>query len=210
MYSLPRSRADSYLPTATVAAAHVLLLGAVIGIMPTEKLAEFTQPMQVRVVDLTPPAAAPRPLPLPPPERPQPVKSLTPPPVLAVNTPTAEAPSSFTVAPQPATPPAPVIATPVEVPVTAARFDADYLHNPKPVYPAASRRLGEQGKVILRVLVGADGTAEKVELRTTSGFARLDASAQDAVNRWRFVPARRGDQPIAAWVLVPIAFNLDS
>lgn len=103
-----------------------------------------------------------------------------------------------------------MIAPTAEAPLTAARFDADYLHNPKPIYPAASRRLGEQGKVILRVHVGIDGAAEKIELKTSSGFARLDTSAQDAVSRWRFTPARRGDQPIAAWVLVPIAFNLDS
>jgi protein TonB len=210
MYPLPRARTDSYLSTATVVAAHVLLLGAVLSVVPTEKLTEFSKPMQVRMVDLTQPISARHDPPPPPKDRPRPVKALTPPPVLAVAVPATESPASFTVAPQVAAPAAPVTAAPVEAPITAARFDADYLHNPKPVYPAASRRLGEQGKVVLRVHVGADGSAEKVELKSSSGFARLDTSAQDAVSRWRFVPARRGDQAVAAWVLVPIAFNLDS
>ena len=68
--------------------------------------------------------------------------------------------------------------------------------------------MGEQGRVILRVLVSSDGVPEKVELRTSSGSARLDESALDTVKRWKFVPARQGDQPVAAWVLVPISFSL--
>jgi protein TonB len=115
----------------------------------------------------------------------------------------------------PPPPPAPVAAAPINaaaapVAITAARFDADYLDNPKPVYPHASRRLGEQGKVLLRVYVSAAGLAEKVEIKLGSGFARLDQAAHDAVSRWRFVPARRGEQAVAAWVQVPITFQLDS
>jgi protein TonB len=90
------------------------------------------------------------------------------------------------------------------------RFDAAYLANPKPAYPPASRRLGEEGRVVLRVFVAADGLAQMVEIRQPSGFARLDAAAADAVARWRFVPARRGERAVAAWVLVPIVFNLES
>ena len=91
-----------------------------------------------------------------------------------------------------------------------ARFDADYLNNPPPTYPPLSRRLAEQGRVLVRVLVDSDGTPAKVELRESSGYHRLDQAAVAAIRRWRFVPARRGDQPVDAWVLVPIAFNLRS
>jgi protein TonB len=49
-----------------------------------------------------------------------------------------------------------------------------------------------------------------VEIRTSSGVERLDRAALDAVRRWRFVPARQGDTPVDAWVLVPIRFSLDS
>ena len=93
-------------------------------------------------------------------------------------------------------------------PVTAARFDADYLRNPAPAYPALARRLGEEGKLVLRVFVTPEGRPGQIELKTSSGSPRLDQAAQDAVARWKFVPARRGDEVIGAWVLIPIIFNL--
>jgi len=94
--------------------------------------------------------------------------------------------------------------------VAPPRFDADYLHNPAPAYPALSRRLGEEGRVLLRVYVHADGSAGQVEVRESSGYERLDRAAREAVARWRFVPARQGERPVAAWVLVPISFSLRS
>lgn len=92
--------------------------------------------------------------------------------------------------------------------VMPPRFDADYLHNPAPVYPAMSRRMGEEGRVMLRVFVDASGRPGQIEVSSSSGSARLDAAAQEAVWRWRFVAARRGDDSIGGWVLVPIVFNL--
>jgi periplasmic protein TonB len=91
---------------------------------------------------------------------------------------------------------------------TAARFDADYLQNPSPVYPPMSRRLGEEGKVILRVLVEPAGVPSTIEIKVSSGSVRLDQAALDAVRRWKFVPAKQGADAVTAWVLVPILFNL--
>ena len=71
-----------------------------------------------------------------------------------------------------------------------------------------SRRLREEGKVVLRVLVEPDGQPSQVEVKLSSGASRLDQSARNAVARWKFAPARRGDTAVAAWVLVPIVFNL--
>lgn len=93
--------------------------------------------------------------------------------------------------------------------LVAARFDAAYLHNPRPADPAASRRLGEEGKVVLKVSVTADGRALAVDLEKSSNFGRLDEAACQAVARWRFVPARRGDQAVESSVLVPLVFRLD-
>lgn len=87
-------------------------------------------------------------------------------------------------------------------------FDADYLNNPSPPYPPLSRRMREQGVVYLRVLVTSDGVPDQIELKHSSGSVRLDESALCTVKKWRFVPARRGSQTIAAWVVVPIAFSL--
>jgi protein TonB len=90
------------------------------------------------------------------------------------------------------------------------QFEADYLSNPVPRYPPVSRRLREEGTVMLRVRVTADGEAADVRLEHTSGFPRLDTAAISAVKRWRFVPARRGKEVVEAWVLVPIEFELNA
>ena len=87
--------------------------------------------------------------------------------------------------------------------------DADYLKNPPPAYPRASRRLGEQGTVIVRVLISTQGLPEKAEVRTSSGFARLDQAALEAVQRWRFVPGRRSGTPEAMWFNIPVRFVLE-
>lgn len=94
--------------------------------------------------------------------------------------------------------------------LTPPRFNAAYLDNPAPVYPALSRRLNEEGRVSLRVFVGIDGLPAKIELHQSSGYSRLDNIAQETVRRWRFAPARLGDERIGAWVVVPISFSLRS
>lgn len=86
---------------------------------------------------------------------------------------------------------------------------ADYLNNPAPPYPRQSKRLGEQGTVIIRVLITPEGRAEKAEIRTSSGYLRLDETALSTVQRWRFVPGQRNGAPEAMWFNVPIRFVLD-
>lgn len=90
-----------------------------------------------------------------------------------------------------------------------ASFNAAYLQNPAPAYPSISRRLGEQGKVLLSVQVTADGVAGSVELQTSSGSTRLDQAALEAVKKWRFVPAKRGGQAASASVIVPVRFSIE-
>lgn len=91
----------------------------------------------------------------------------------------------------------------------APRFDAAYLNNPRPAYPPLSRRLGEEGKVLLRVRVSREGQPAAVDLEKSSNFERLDEAARQVVARWRFVPAKRGDEAIEATVIVPIVFRLE-
>ena len=110
-------------------------------------------------------------------------------------------PAQFSPAPPPAVEVAPL-------PLLPPRFNADYLDNPKPPYPALSQRLREEGEVRLRVWVDADGAATRVALFRSSGFERLDRIAIETVQRWRFTPARQGDQAVAAQVIVPVTFNL--
>jgi len=93
--------------------------------------------------------------------------------------------------------------------LTQARFDADYLRNPAPPYPTLSRRMGEEGKVVLRVSVNPHGNADSVEIKTSSGSPRLDESARKTVHHWKFIPAKRGEAAVQSWVLVPIIFKLE-
>lgn len=103
--------------------------------------------------------------------------------------------------------PIPTAAMPVAVVLPSN--DADYLNNPAPAYPRLSRRMGEQGTVILRVFISADGRAEKAEIRTSSGYARLDETALATVQRWRYVPGKRAGVVEAMWFNIPIRFVLD-
>ncbi|MBI3131582.1 MAG: energy transducer TonB [Acidobacteria bacterium] len=94
--------------------------------------------------------------------------------------------------------------------IVSPRFDAAYLQNPEPDYPSISKRLGEEGRVVLRVHVNEAGLADQLEIRQSSGHLRLDQAALGTVRRWRFIPARRGSETLAAWVLVPLSFSLDA
>ena len=94
-------------------------------------------------------------------------------------------------------------------PIVPPSFSAAYLRNPPPRYPLAARLNGEQGTVTLKVLVTRDGLPNSVALEKTSGSALLDAAALQTVRRWRFVPARVAQDPVDAWVIVPIVFRLE-
>ncbi|MGY3901133.1 energy transducer TonB [Aeromonas lusitana] len=82
------------------------------------------------------------------------------------------------------------------------------LNNPEPPYPQESRRRGEQGRVVLKVRVTKEGTAESVEVEHSSGFRRLDMIARKTVSRWRFIPAKQNNVAVADWAGVTIIFKL--
>lgn len=207
----PLSRGERLANATMVVLLHVVLAYAMLYVSVKNELIKLPQSISVRLLPMIEEKPEPA-RPLPPPPKPQVRKQPVPlpQPVLAVASPTAT--SSFTVAPQPPVPPPqPVVVPPAPAPaaVVAARFDADYLHNPKPVYPALSRRMNEEGKVLLKVRVSGQGAALDVAISKSSGFPRLDAAAVDAVTRWRFVPARRGDEAVDSSVIVPITFALE-
>ncbi len=78
----------------------------------------------------------------------------------------------------------------------------------EPTYPSSSRRAGEEGTVRLKVLVDEKGRPRDVAIATSSGFARLDQAAMEAVRKWRFEAATDGTHPITAWTQVAITFRL--
>lgn len=201
---------------------HVVLIAGLLHVGPVHRTLHAKAPIIMTFI-VTPearqPQEPPRPMPMARAPRPRPASThaVDPSPAFAVPT---DSPSPMTLpatdsvktpSPEPATAVAAVVPAPAPpVAVTPPSFNAAYLENPAPAYPAIARRNGEQGRVLLRVLVSAAGIAETVEVRTTSGSQRLDNAALETVRQWRFVPARQGDRAVAAWVLVPISFTLSA
>lgn len=182
-------------------------------VIPAEMLSQIIDPPKPKIEPPPPKPAPARPVqartPTPPPA-PQPLAIADPTPApnapTGVTTPQPPAPPiAAPVAAAPAAPPAPPAPPKVELPTS----DADYLQNPKPAYPAISKRLGEQGKVVVRVLIGPDGLPQKAEIKQSSNFDRLDQVALATVMRWRFVPGKRGGVPEAMWCQVPLNFVLE-
>lgn len=216
-YGAP-SRTGNVTGFAIVFVLHAAALMLLLQYAPAREALASAVPLMVNLI--TPPQTkptAPDTLPKPLPMKRLPQPRVTPPqPLLATN---ADTPSPVSVPLQPVdTAPLqpPVAAAPELAPVAAAppvvppSFNADYLNNPAPEYPAISRRLGEQGRVVFRVYVEANGLPSDVRVQTSSGFERLDNVALAAIKRWKFVPARRGDAAVGGWVLVPLSFSLRS
>jgi len=167
----------------------------------------------------TPPAAQPPPQaqPMPraaPPAAPKRQPSPPPLPAIAPAVTAAAAPVP-TELPLPSSETAPAASAPVQVakatPVTGVTRhieDVDYLRAPVLEYPSASRRFGEQGRVVLRVLIGPDGQAEKIELVEPSSFQRLNDAAIEAARRALYKPYTEDGVAQPAWALVALSFQL--
>ncbi|ABE49144.1 energy transducer TonB [Methylobacillus flagellatus] len=83
-----------------------------------------------------------------------------------------------------------------------------YSHQEIPVYPAMSRRLGEQGVVMLRILISETGVPESIEIESSSGSERLDKAALEATKKSRFNPYKRNNKPMKVSVIAPVRFSI--
>lgn len=189
-----------------------LLRRAVEIIVPAQVLSELVNPPAPRTQVPKPPLPVVKPMLR---QTQKDVARPVPQPLAAATTEPSPAPPNGVSAPQPPAPaPTAPGATAAPAPVTPARVElpssnAAYLNNPKPPYPALSKRLGEQGQVVVRVRIGVDGSAQQAEIRTSSGYDRLDQTALATVLKWRYVPGKRGGVPEAMWFNVPINFVLE-
>ena len=220
--------------TAMVLAVHALALWG-LQRLPGATPAPMVIPAQVIATFITSepePIVMPEPMPLAPPEpvvQPKPVPKPQPKPqpkpkpqplpkaVASPDPAPATAPTG-TLDPEPTAPatptPAPTAAqasatTDAPAAIVMPSSSAAYLDNPPPSYPPTSRRMGEQGKVMLRVFVNAQGQPEQIQIQQSSGFDRLDKAAVDAVRRWKFTPGSRNGVAEAMWNIVPINFVLE-
>lgn len=106
--------------------------------------------------------------------------------------------------------PRPVAPPPSPVVKKAPEIDPKFKRRFQPDYPPTSRRLGEEGSVILQVLVGTDGKVEDGKVQTSSGFPRLDEAAlKHALRAWRFTPGTEDGKPVSAWHSVKVTFRIE-
>jgi protein TonB len=205
----PQTRATRATAISFIALVHVAAVAAVVAAGGAQIVLREAPPLLVSLVSPPPPkpVEVPRPVPMPNLRPPEVHLSIPPPPenLYAVRMEPEVPPSAPALAVAPVASAPPSFAIPHAV-VEPPRADMAYLNNPAPTYPAASRRAGEQGKVLLRVRVDAKGDVEEIQLQASSGFARLDEAALSAVRRWRFSPARMGDRAVAGWAIVPVTF----
>lgn len=174
---------------------------------PQEALTLFVNFIAPPAPEIIPPAPKPQPKPI---EKPKPRQIVAETPVVA--------PSDH-VAPPPPPQPAPVIAPPEPVapaapplplgPVTlAGELSVACPQRAAPGYPPTSRRLGEEGIVVLRVELDEQGKVCAARVSSSSGFARLDTAALDAVRTWQCNPAQRAGRPVRSVALQPFKFIL--
>ena len=163
---------------------------------PPPELATVIEPPPPDLPPPVFPVEAPPPPPPPEPEKPKP----PPPKPVQKRPPTPQAPVDAQ--PQQAAPAAPA------APKTVSASQLGYVVPPNPIYPARSRKAGEQGNVMIRVLVDVTGRPAQVSLQTSSGHPELDQSALSAVRAAQFRPYAEGGLAQAVWVLVPINFVL--
>ncbi|MDP2019470.1 MAG: energy transducer TonB [Hydrogenophaga sp.] len=182
-------------------------------VVPVQVMAEFIELPQPQVTP-TPPPPQPQPAPVPKRVTPPAPRPAPQPVAIADPTPSPTAATGITEpqppAPPPQTPmvvaePAPPAPPKIELPSSSA----DYLNNAPPPYPPLSKRLGEQGKVTVRAFIEVNGTASKAEIRTSSGYERLDQTALQTVMKWRYIPGKRAGVPEAMWFNIPINFVLE-
>lgn len=155
-------------------------------------------PIETKIIDEMPlPDDKPPPPPPPDFEKPPP---FVPPPEVVINLTAEPAPTAITnVQAEVKTPPPPPQITP---PQSTRR-------NSQPKYPPTSRRLGEEGTVILLLYILENGRVGEARVDKSSGFERLDeAAASEARSNWRFKPGMQGDKPVAAWTRIAVTFRL--
>jgi len=141
----------------------------------------------------------------PEPPKPEPAKPAPPAPEAPPKPAPAPAPPPEAVA-KPAPPPAPA----PSAAKSSSGSSAQYVGSCEAPYPTMSKRMNEKGTVVVKVLVKSDGTAGDVELKSSSGYPRLDQAWLEAIKTCRFTPSTGSDgKPIDEWFSAPHTFRLN-
>lgn len=183
---------------------HIALIWALNEGLRTQVVGRVFGPVETRIIEEIQQTEDEPPPPPPQIETPPP---FVPPPDVVFDLPQATGPSTaitqVTARPTPAAPP------PREVVRKAPEIDPRFRRRFQPEYPPTSRRLGEEGSVVLQVLVGPDGQVQEAKIQTSSGFARLDdAALKHALRAWRFTPGTEDGQAVTVWHSVRVTFKI--
>lgn len=200
-----------------VLAGHGLLLWGVLQWGLVQRLVRPAEPLSVQIVDSPAPAPEPQPARLAAPQQALPVVALPVIPPIEVTRPTPPEPTITVAAPSarpveapPST--APVVASasptpaPLAAPLKVAASQLRYRVEPPAEVPRLSRRLGESGTVLVRVVVDLQGQPREVSLARSSGYARLDDAALAAMRQARFQPCLADGRPVECQADAPIVF----
>ncbi|HEX8300307.1 TonB family protein [Sphingomonas sp.] len=102
-----------------------------------------------------------------------------------------------------------VIEAPKPLPaLIGAQQDPRFARDFQPDYPAPELRAQRDGKVAVRVLIGADGRVKAVEQLSATSSAFFEATRRQALAKWRFKPATRGGVPEESWKTMTVRFEL--
>ena len=156
-----------------------------------------------------------------------PPKPTVKPPISRIDTPQPiidpPAPDSFVL---PTTPPAPLPLGPIAGTGTSpplpldppkpdpimvgAQPDPRFARDFQPDYPGQLVRMGVEGKVTVKILVGTDGRVKAVQQVFADDPAFFRATEQQALRRWRFKPATRDGVAIESWREMTVRFRMES
>lgn len=191
---------------AIVLGLHAVLLAALAFGLGSKDEDEAQVPLQVTILEEE---SAPEPpaeeAPPPPPDLAPPEPAYIPPPEIKVDTPPPPAPKAIQAVQETKPEPAPVKRQPA---VTAPKADPSH-GNTQPPYPAASRRMGEEGRVVLELYVDETGDVTQGKIAQSSGFPRLDKTALiHAKRKWHFLPAMKNGKPVGHWMKFAVEFKL--
>ena len=186
--------------TVIVVVAHVLLLiGFQSGLLRVRSASNLGDTVEANLLDSTPPRAQEKPKP----EKPKPVEKPQP----AIKTITT---TTAALTPEPATPaPTPPQSSGASGEPRTVSMSQAQCSVPEPVYPSLSRRMGEEGKALVRLYINESGAVEKVALAQSSGLPRLDQAALDAGQKARCRPFMESGKAIKVKAIQPYIFRLE-
>jgi protein TonB len=109
-------------------------------------------------------------------------------------------------------PPAPPVSSAREnkapIPVGGSVEAASLIHRVVPQYPEIARLTHVSGTIVLRAIIGKDGTVQ--ELSYVSGPALLIKPAMDAVRQWSYRPTLLNGKPVEVETTIDVVFTLGS